>query len=373
VAYVFSSSSSNPAGASAFQNTSYALNPGQSATFPWLSQCAADFEQYEIDGMIVVYRPTSGNATGANTALGEVAMATNYNAAAVAFPNMQSLLNSEFAVTGPPSQANMHLIECDKNQSPYTELYVRTGGPPSSEDLKTYDFGLLQVATSGCQTLGQQLGELWITYDIVFFKPLLGGIDSGLDIPTDKFQLTGVTGSTPLGTSQLQTVARGQIGGSINGATGTVYTFPQSYSSGTYLIVFACQGTAAALTAPTMTVNNSYALLQVWSTNVGSDLKTIAGAPTTGVSSGTFVHCQIISFVTNPTLPVTVTYGTAGTLPTAPTFGDLVITRVNSSLVSILTQETDLMKRLSYLEQLVGVGREKLIVPRYSEYSSSSY
>jgi len=371
IGVVTSSSGSDPTGKSSFNVVSYSLNPGQSKTFPWLSQIAANFSEYEFLGMIFFYKPTSGNATGANTSLGQVIIATNYNASAAPFANAVQMLNSEYSCDDKPSEAIIHMIECEPHKNPISELYVRTGAAPTGEDLKTYDLGTVQVATQGQQTLSQNLGELWVAYDMVFYKPTLGGIVSGLDIPTDHFQLTGVASATPLGTSQLQTILRGAIGGSINGVTGTVYTFPSSFSEGVFLICYSCQGTAAGLVPITMTVNTSYGVLQVWATNAGVDLKAQATSICTTGTAANYLHCQIIQFVTNPTLPVTVTFGGAGTLPSGTNYGDLFVTAVNSNLVSLMSSGDDPTARLKLEVDDLRDMVTRLLVERSSSKTSN--
>ena len=68
-------------GATAFQiRYELPLNPGLSSTFPWLSQIAANYQEYRFKGIVFHYIPTSGMVTGANPALGSVMMQTVYRA-----------------------------------------------------------------------------------------------------------------------------------------------------------------------------------------------------------------------------------------------------------------------------------------------------
>jgi len=155
---------------------------------------------------------------------------------------------------------------------------------------------------------------------------------SGLDIPTDHFQLTTVTGSTPLGTSQKSTILGG-IGGTINGVTGTSYTFPSTINSGTFLFFYTCQGTGAATTAPVINSGgSSWSLIQAWSSNSTPDGKTSV-VSTNGINNATFVLAFLAQLSATPITPVSITLGAGGTLPTAPCFGDLVVTQVNSNLI----------------------------------------
>lgn len=336
IGFVVSSASTIPGGSTAFALQNFILQPGLEGTFPWLSQIAPAYQEYDILGMVFAYKSLSGSATGANTSLGQVIIATNYDATAPNYTSSKDMLNSEFASSAAPSVDFLHMIECDPHQSPLVELRVRSGAIPSGSDGKFYDFANVQVATQGCQTASQQLGMLYATYDVQFYKTILNGVVSGGDIPTDKFQLTAVSGAHPLGTSQKQTVSGG-IGGTINGATGTVYTFPSSISEGVFLIYLTAQGTAAVTVVPILTVNLSYNILQYWSSNSAPDANQISYAPSTGGTSGTVIHAFILQIVATPILPITVTYGTAGTMPTAPCFGDFLVTQLNSGIIGLVT------------------------------------
>lgn len=59
--------------AGAFKIDSFLINPGDPATFPWLSNLAQNFEEYRIHGMIFQFKTTSANALNStNTALGTI-------------------------------------------------------------------------------------------------------------------------------------------------------------------------------------------------------------------------------------------------------------------------------------------------------------
>jgi len=168
-------SGSNASG-SAFNVVSFPLNPGMSSTFPWLSGVAQNFQEYKINGAIVEYRPTSGNAvSSSNAALGEVILATQYNSLNAAFTNKQQMLNEEFSVSTVPSMSVAHPIECANSQTPVDKLYIRSAAPGSNADLRLYDLGNLSVATQGQQSANATLGEIWITYEVLLYKPSLQG------------------------------------------------------------------------------------------------------------------------------------------------------------------------------------------------------
>nr|QKV51302.1 putative capsid protein [Crucivirus sp.] len=166
-----------PAGATSTEfNLNYELpiNPGLPATFPWASAVAGNYIQYSINGMLVEFVTTSGNAVSStNSALGSVNLACQYDSILPSYANKQQMLAEEHAVSGVPSCNLILPIECAPNQTTITKLYVRSGGTPVGTDIRMYDLGRISCATSGCQAPDVTLGELWVTYDITLFKASL--------------------------------------------------------------------------------------------------------------------------------------------------------------------------------------------------------
>jgi len=110
--------------------------------------------------------------------------------------------NYEFAVSTKPSNSFVHVVEVGQNVSPLTQLYIRTGPPTGfSEDLRLYDFGKFNIATygqPGNSTNAGLIGELWVTYDVEFFKPKYRAAQ-GSGILMDHYYLVWKTPSFPEG------------------------------------------------------------------------------------------------------------------------------------------------------------------------------
>lgn len=153
----------------AFQSQGfYYLNPGLASTFPWLSQIAQYFEEYQWGQLIFEVRSmvTEGNSTAAGT----VIHCTQYNPLNPAFTSKANMENYDYAVSHKVTDHGHHGIECDpEKRSGSPAEYVRTGLPPSGSDLKTYDLGTYQVATSGAAS-GVLIGELWVHYSVKLRK-----------------------------------------------------------------------------------------------------------------------------------------------------------------------------------------------------------
>lgn len=207
-------------GVSGFNVQTFPINPGQFNTFPWLSRIAAQFEQYRIEGMVFEYKSMFSDAVvTANGALGNIILATEYNAGQPPFQSKQAMENYEYAQSCKPSCSVLHPIECARKLSVLTEQYIRTGAVPAGEDEKTYDFGDFQIATTGIP-LGAagaavNLGELWVSYQFVFLKPK---IPTSGAVYTDSgwFHQSGSSTLTLTAASPLAPVNAGTISSSSN-------------------------------------------------------------------------------------------------------------------------------------------------------------
>jgi hypothetical protein len=181
----------------------FSINPGNSNLFPWLSNLANNYQQYRIRGMVYHYVPTSGMATGANTALGSVMLQTSYRANDSAPTSKVELLNEYWSSEAMPSEAFCHPIECNPAENPFNVQYVRSTGSsiPTQDSPLLYDLGTTYLATSGQQTSGQVLGDLWVTYEIELKKPILSSNVTNGDILYANQQFSSPSNSNYFGTS----------------------------------------------------------------------------------------------------------------------------------------------------------------------------
>jgi hypothetical protein len=172
-----------------FIQRTYSINPGLATTFPWLSMIAANYEQWKPRGILFMYKAMSANAlTGTNTSLGTVVLATEYNAAdTLPYETKSDMENQEFSNSAKPSKSIIHPIECSKYQNPMSILYTRPGQTPPNADVRLYDLGIFTIGTQGMQlqSTGAEpigtIGELWISYEIEFFKPKQSNLTIALE------------------------------------------------------------------------------------------------------------------------------------------------------------------------------------------------
>lgn len=235
-------------GSTAFYLEAFAVNPGLTGVFPFLSQVATNYTTYEFVQLLFEYVPvvSQSSTTGA---MGTIILACNGNAASAPFSTKVEMNEYEGAITGRVCDHLVLGVECDPRKLGLSPtLYVRAGSVPSGQDIKTYDLGLYQIGLSGVSPVafpaGTQLGEVWVHYKIRLRKPRL--YDAlGFNIPRDIYSHTGVGVSVtlPFGTAPSKSV-NNQIGAVLSKAGNTTLTFPDNFVG--YVEVYA-QLTGAAV------------------------------------------------------------------------------------------------------------------------------
>lgn len=284
----------------AFVNNSLPLNPGIQATFPWLAEVAANFEEWVPRGIVFEFKSTSSDAvvsTNANAALGTVIMATEYNPYNGSFANKQQMENYEWAKSCKPSQSMLHGVECSPKHNTQRSYFVRTQSVPTGQDIRLYDLGAFQIATVGMQSNGAACGELWISYEIELRKPRIqvgvAGDDDG-NSNFDHIQVltatngTAITPAAPFGTSTtipLYPTSQSTLGGMAAGGQVTAASFaPQQLSPTKNNFA----GGVAVLTGATQVADPGSQTLSVPTGTLGAAFANTYYFPP-GVSGGNFM------------------------------------------------------------------------------------
>lgn len=305
-----------------FKIQAFPLNPGLPSSFPWLADIAPNFQQYRWNGIVYEYRSMSADALNStNTALGNVTFSTDYDSSEAAFTNKQQMENTEYAVSCKPSVNMMHGIECARTQTTVSELYIRTGDPPANYDKRLYDLGVTYIATQGCQAANVNLGEIWVSYSVTFFKAVQQ--PRGVTNLCARYRLVpaNATAAAPLMLTGA-TVDFDNIGLSNTGlggvASGLTLVFPQSIPVGTVFQVTFCADGSQGTNAPPPVAG--YIGCRQINSFLANSAPTFYGPNGMTAGSGTinavsFVTTfQVTSTVLEPQLIVTAaTYGTART------------------------------------------------------------
>jgi len=291
-----------PTAAPGFSLQQFPVNPGQAATFPWLANIAKNFEKYDFEFLDFVYkREVSEFATNGQT--GKVIMSFDSDATDPPPTTKQQMEDTDPHVDALPSENMTLVVPASMLHGSTDALYVRSGALPANTDIKTYDVGNLNVATTGI-TSNVAVGELHVRYVCVLSVPVLEGVGAsnamGAMITT-----TGTTAS-PL----LAGVATGAI--TISQSLTTV-TFTGLAVGSEYGVIYSASGgvassnTAAwsAWSGATLKTNLTYAsatggiaFVTITATAaIASATMTIAGTPNAGTES-----CFI--FLISPALSV---------------------------------------------------------------------
>jgi len=322
------SAANGPPSAFAIYNT-FPLNPGMSVTFPWLSGIAQQYQEYTFKGLVFHFRSTSGESVAAtNTALGTVMLATQYKSTAPAFTSKVQLLNEYFSSDGKPSEDFCHPIECDPKENPFNVQYVRGAAVPTGEDVKTYDLGLLSVATEGMpNSSGTDVGELWVSYEVELRKPLLAELIQDYSPFWSGHTGTGVSAAHPLGTTASWVGYPSTATFTpIFSATGLTITFPLGLT-GTFFFSVAWSN-CTAFVVPAITPTTGCTLVS--SFYIGGAYSNFAS---TAYSVGTGAATTAFAInIADANIQAVLTFGTGGTM-TGVTYCDLHIAQVNALFV----------------------------------------
>jgi len=251
-----------------FSLTSIRIDPTNPMSFPWLSS-QVGYQQYRFLGLIYEIKSLSANAiSGTVAGMGSITASVRYDAYSEAPTSKSEIANSLFSVSCKPSEHMMIPVECDPSQTLPGPLKVLQVGqqPP---DLQFYVTGILDIATQGAPNYYTGAAELWVTYDIVFFKPRLTGItDGGLVYAMD---LSNPLPAQPFAPNSGRSQPYINSLGAELSPMGDVIVLPYTLPAGTLLsAVYFVQGPdASGLQAPLPTYTGGLELANVLTDNFG--------------------------------------------------------------------------------------------------------
>lgn len=160
-----------------FRTTTYPINPGNPVMYPFFSQIAALYEEFDIMGQLMEYRSTSATAVGTtSSAMGVVLMATDYDCYDENFTSKRQMEAAEFSSAAVPYETFIHPIECDRSRNVLSQQYIVPGITSADQapgDQRLSVLGNFVIATEGQQTDNTDIGELWVTYHIRVSRPCL--------------------------------------------------------------------------------------------------------------------------------------------------------------------------------------------------------
>lgn len=180
-------------GAEDFTNAVFPINPGLPAVFAWGSGIAGNYEQYRLRSLAFCYETQAPT-----TDPGTVMLAIDYDPADTA-PGSKSEL---MAMAGAVRTAvwNRVAVVATPSRRPFEKLYIRNGALGPNLDIKTYDYGVLNIAVQG-STSATAIGELYVEYEIELLTPALDAAEDELYAHTANTTSVATNRSSPFATS----------------------------------------------------------------------------------------------------------------------------------------------------------------------------
>ena len=213
---------------SQFSIEGWQLNPALVENFPWLSQMAMNYEEYEFIQLVFEFRSTIDASAVNNPAgnTGSILMATNYNPTAPLFTSKEQMMQYHGCSSGRLVEDHSHGVECDPTKNAGSaQKYTRTTPVQVGQDLKTFDLGLFQLAMTNVPSAfqNQQVGELWVYYTVKLDKPrMFSNLAAG--VPENRWVSNGGETITALMGTNLLRMQQNSMGVSLTQATNAANT-----------------------------------------------------------------------------------------------------------------------------------------------------
>jgi len=313
-------------GTTAFAIQTFALNPGNSALFPWLSKAASNFQEYEVQGMLVEMITEASDFANL-MAVGNIMMGADYNPVAPQPANKIQLLELEYSSSVKTSSNLIMPIECAPINDSLTHLFVAIDNNYDGTDARSFDLGNIFCCSQGQPIAAAKIAEMWITYEIAFYKPRLSfgcpGGGAGAH-----FLIAGSTSAQPLLGAFRQVGSTPNF--AINAVTNQIF-LPDGAGRWMITVNLVFAGPGATVPYPLAFAGAAGNGGLQWATGAGNDLANISitngpGAVATGLTQSFIV-------VTAGMNPV-VTLAPGGVLPAVGIFGDVWITSVPFALLT---------------------------------------
>lgn len=146
-------------GSVAFSSTKYQVNPGNPILFPWLVDVAKEWQRYKLHNVSIEYITRS-----ATSSTGSVIISPEYDVYKGPAADEKQATNTAGAV----EDVTWKNLTCRADKRMLTQSHnshlVRTG---AVANLPAYDALYFNVTTIG-QANANEIGKLWISYDIEF-------------------------------------------------------------------------------------------------------------------------------------------------------------------------------------------------------------
>lgn len=252
------------AGSIPFAVTSSPVNPGQPATFPWLSQVAPLYESYLFEKLEFQFQNTCGSDTS-----GLAMLAIDYDASDPA-PSDKIQMASYQGYARDASWKDFSHHSSLANLRKQKSYYVRSQALSANQDIKLYDVGNLFSAVVGTSADVPLVGELYVKYKVRLMTPQLGNVAVGLS-KSARFTASTAANVTIAGSNAPLTITG-------NTTSGTVLTASAPYSCLVSLIATSLSGSPSTDTsASTCTIEAASTVINATTLMYSAQLTFSAG------------------------------------------------------------------------------------------------
>jgi len=229
-----------------FVNTSYAINPGDSFIFPWLSSMARNFEKYNFHSLRFRFVSTSADALNSvNTALGKLIMATEYDVTDPKWTSQRLMMGSPYSLAGRPSANMTHVVDMKHRHLPVNTYFVRGDVVPRDVDIHLYDTCNFEIASIGSQAVAV-VGDLWVDYDVSLMNTSLEQ-SQGAYLGSNHWRMGNIGASNNLFANFTDVSTYPLCVYNVAGAILTVNFLP--YATGNFVIYYGSNAGAATSTS----------------------------------------------------------------------------------------------------------------------------
>lgn len=161
-----------------FHIKTFTVQPGNESVFPWLSQLASCYEEYEVIQCVFEYK--GHDIVGLQSTMdlqGQVIAATKYNVKSPSFTDrheMQAYPHSAACSMNGTLQSGIE-AHPSKIASGDTHRYIRTGGLKAGEEVTDFDHARFELALNNTPTdlQSKEVGQLFVYYTVKLTKPRL--------------------------------------------------------------------------------------------------------------------------------------------------------------------------------------------------------
>lgn len=237
--------------------TSYDIDPTNPSMCAWVRRIALNYQNWELLGMIFVFRSLSSDTTSAPTqGMGSVFGSVKYDVYQPESTTKREIMAKLFSNSTKPSKDMILAVECARDQTQFPIMKVRKPGIVPVDE-QQYKHSKLEFGTEGAANDYADAGELHVIYHMRFSKPELSVGAGGPQYMLDCIGTNVVYGWQPIPDTMAVKQPRLNTLGLTLASTFDKLSFPLSIQVGSvYMLSFSNYGDVAvgSLAVPYLTL-----------------------------------------------------------------------------------------------------------------------